>query len=167
MEKEKLLHFLAPCSLLCYSCLALRDGAFSECAPRLFAYSEGVCEFLAESFRLPPEERKKHEAFFDEFYSALGQLSGGGCHGCRSDAAHKKGCLSGCVIPDCVKERKIDFCAQCEDFPCQRAEKFFARDPRLLRRWQEGSRRIREIGAGRYFEERKDVSHYIDYKKQG
>ncbi|MCI8441461.1 MAG: DUF3795 domain-containing protein [Provencibacterium sp.] len=129
MEREKLLHYLAPCSFLCYTCLALRDGAFSECAPRLLAYSEDVCEFLTESFRLPPGEQKEQEAFFDAFYGTLGQLSGGGCHGCRSDAALKRGCLSGCGISDCVREREIDFCAQCEEFPCRKAEEFFGKDP--------------------------------------
>lgn len=166
MKKEELLYRVAPCSMLCYTCLALRDGAFSECAPRLDKYCEGVCEFLAKVCGLSGEELERHNAFFEEFHGSLKQLSGGHCHGCRSDASLKQGCLGGCIIPDCVKQHGVDFCAECTEFPCQAAKDFFSAHKNSGRIWEEGSGRIREIGAEAYYEEKKDTSHYIHHKKQ-
>lgn len=163
MKKEKLLHYIAPCSLLCYTCLALKDGAFSECSPRLSGYCEGVCEFL--SLNMPEDERDKFHLFFNEFQNALKQLSGGMCHGCRNVPSSKKGCIKGCVIPDCAQERGVDFCAECNEFPCQKAKDFFAtHSNKITKIWEDGSKRIKEIGIEAYFEEKKNLSHYIHYK---
>lgn len=165
MEKETLLHRVAPCSLLCYTCLASKDGAFSECGPRLDRYCEGVCEFLTEVCGLTGEERAKHEAFFEEFHGALKQLSGGACQGCRSDV--KSGCLGDCVVPDCIKQHGVDFCGECKEFPCQMAKEYFSKNhPSLGKRWEKGNLRIREIGIEGYYEEMKDISHYAHHKKK-
>ncbi len=166
MEKEKLLQYAAPCSLLCYTCMGFREGVFAECGPKLHACSEGICEFLADVSGLSGEERKKHFAFFREFRDSLSHLSGGSCHGCRSDDSLKSGCIGGCVIPACVKEHGVDFCGQCPDFPCEKGRSFFdGVDSRIRQTWETGSARIREIGPEAYVEEKKNVSHYAHYAR--
>ena len=164
MEKEKLLNYIAPCSLLCSTCMAYKGGPVTECAKRLQVYCEGMCEFLSQN--QSEEDRKNTRAFFDNFNAALWNLSGGSCHGCRSDSDQKGGCLSGCVVPECVKEHGIDFCAECNEFPCQKAKEFFGSVGGSLDKvWEVGSRRIREVGIETYYDEKKDVSHYLHYKK--
>lgn len=169
MKNEQILKYVAPCSLLCYTCLAFKDGAFSECAPRLSAYSEGVCEFLAQTYgsQMSEEEREKHHSFFNEFHNALRQLSGGFCQGCRNDSSDKRGCIEGCVIPACVKDHEVDFCAQCDEFPCQRVKDFFiTQGEKFIRVWENGSRQIQEVGIDAYFEQKKNASHYLHYKEK-
>ncbi len=41
------------------------------------------------------------------------------CKGCRQqDGVHFHLPPEGCATLDCVKEKKVGFCCECEDFPC-------------------------------------------------
>ena len=163
MEKEKLPDYVAPCSLLCYTCMGFKDGPISECAKKLYIYTEGICEF--RSAHMSEEQREEWHSFFHEYHDTLKNLSGTSCPGCRNNPVSCSA-FEGCVIPACVKERGVDFCAECDAFPCQKARDFFAaRDEELSRVWENGSRRLKEVGMDAYFEEKKDISHYIHYKK--
>lgn len=167
MEKEKLLHYVAPCSLLCYACMSFKDGPSSEGAKNVYKYSDGWGEFW--SALLPEEKREEWRKEFDTFQNTLQYLGGASCPGCRNNPPSNKegwGCLAGCVIPACVKERGVDFCAECDEFPCQKAKDFFATHNRTGDGWENGSRRIKKVGVDVYFEEKKDISHYIYYKEK-
>lgn len=37
----------------------------------------------------------------------------GGCHGCE-----KEHTMGDCFTRDCAKEKKLNFCGECESFPC-------------------------------------------------
>lgn len=167
MGNEILLDYVAPCSLLCYACPSLKNGPVSECAKRLHNYWEGYCEFRSEY--LPEENRSAWHSEFNAFDNTLHFLGGASCPGCRNNPPSNKGgwgCLEGCVIPTCVKERGVDFCAECDEFPCQKAKNFFATHNWTGEDWENGNRRIKEVGINAYFDEKKDVSHYIHYKKK-
>ena len=161
MERDKLLQYIAPCSLLCYTCMGLRNGPIAECAKTLHNLSEGISEFF--SAHTPEEKRHEQLAFFTEFRNALQNFSGAFCPGCRNNSASCPA-YEGCVIPACVQERGIDFCAQCNEFPCPKVKDYFdAHDELIYPVWVNGNKRIREVGIEAYFEEKKDVSHYIHY----
>ncbi len=165
MEKEKLLDYIAPCSLLCYTCMAFKDGAIPTCARKLHTYSDGYCEL--RSAHLPESERETWHREFQTFHDTLGYLGMASCPGCRNDPSAENGCFEGCVIPVCVKERGLNFCAECEEFPCRMAREFLDRqDDKVGVAWETGSRRIREVGAEAYFEEKKDTSQYQHYKEK-
>lgn len=167
MEKGKLLQYVAPCSLLCYACGSFKDGPVSECARRLHTYWEGYCEF--RSRYLPEESRSAWHTEFKAFDDTLQYLGGASCPGCRNNPPSNKGtwgCLEGCVPQACVKEHGVDFCAECDEFPCQKAKDFFTTHENLVDEWESGNRRIKEVGAEAYFEEKKDISHYIRYKEK-
>lgn len=167
MEKEKLLNYIAPCSLLCNTCISLKDGPYSEGARNVYKYSDGWGEFW--SVRLSEEKRQEWHKEWKWFQDTLQYLGGASCPGCRNNPPSNKegwGCLEGCVIPACAKERRVDFCAECDEFPCQKAKDFFASKKSDLIDWENGNRRIKEIGLNAYFEEKKDVSHYIHCKKK-
>lgn len=158
MEKEKLLDYVAPCSIPCYSCISFKDGPASEGARRVYNYSEGWCEF--RSAYVPEEKREEWIKETKRFRDGLKFLGGASCPGCRNNPPSNKdgwGYLEGCVIPACVKEHGVDFCAECDEFPC---------DKICDKIRESGSRRIKEIGIEAYFEEKKDVSHYIRYKEK-
>lgn len=164
MEKQKLLDAIAPCSLLCHTCPGLRDGAVAQCARKLCAYFEGYYDFNDQNL---PEE---HKGWLPEFAGFRDRLEGYGkseCVGCRNKPVAGAGCIEGCVVPDCVKAHAVDFCAECPEFPCQKARDFFATVNNVIGRdWEQGSSRLREVGAARYFDEKKDLSHYISYRKK-
>ena len=154
MEKQKLLELTAPCSLLCYTCTAYKDGPVGECARKLYSYLDGFGEMRGQF--LSEEGRKTWMAQFVEFCSTL-QHIGGVCPGCRMEAG--PGCIQGCPVPGCISEKGVDFCGECPEFPCQKAGDFFtAQNPRIAAAWEAGSRRIAEIGAEAYFEEKKGCS---------
>lgn len=163
MDREKLLHYVAPCSLLCYTCPGLKDGVVAECASKLCRYFEGYYDFndanLPEKFRGMLDE-------FKVFHNRLERYSRRHCPGCRNNPGANTGCIPGCVVPECVKAHGVDFCGDCPEFPCQKAREFFDTvNPVIGADWENGGQRIRDVGIDAYFEEKKDVSHYISYKK--
>lgn len=161
----ELLNYVAPCSLLCYTCPAYKDGVISKCASKLCNYFEGYYDF--NDANLP----EKYRSYLDEiktFYNKLEKYTKRPCVACRNNPSSGTGCIEGCVIPSCTKEHNVDFCGECSDFPCKKANDFFAKiNNTILSDWKNGSQRIKEVGIRQYFEEKKDVSHYISYKKSG
>lgn len=134
MEKQKLLELTAPCSLLCYTCTAYKDGPVGECAKKLYSYLDGFGEMRGQF--LSEEGRKTWMAQFVEFCSTL-QHIGGVCPGCRMEAG--PGCIQGCPVPGCISEKGVDFCGECPEFPCQKAGDFFtAQNPRIAAAWEAG-----------------------------
>ena len=45
------------------------------------------------------------------------------CHGCRSEK-RSYFCKNECKMVDCAKERGIDFCVECEEYPCDELRAF-------------------------------------------
>lgn len=162
MDRKSLLQYVAPCSLLCYTCPALKDGAISQCASKLCRYFDGYYDFNVANI---PEQYRAWLTEFKSFYQSLEQYTNRPCPGCRNNP-HGAGCIDGCVVPPCVKEKGIDFCAECAEFPCQNAKNFFSTvNDTIGKDWENGNKRIAEVGIEKYFEERKELSHYISYKK--
>jgi hypothetical protein len=46
------------------------------------------------------------------------------CGGCKSDVVHPGWC-SICHLKSCAREKKIDWCYQCEEYPCKKITAFF------------------------------------------
>lgn len=162
MTRDELLHWVAPCSLMCYSCPALKDGAISCTAAKLLGYFEGYYDFL--DARIPSDNqvyREKVQGHLErlELYTCRP------CPGCRENPGEC--CIAGCTVAECMKEKQLDFCADCPDFPCEKTSSFFAKlDPIILEDWKRGTERIRRIGPESYFEENKNRSHYQSFKKE-
>ena len=50
-------------------------------------------------------------------------------------------------------------------FPCDKVNKNIFED-RVINKWLEGNKRIKEVGIIKYYEEKKGNSHYVDYKSE-
>jgi hypothetical protein len=86
---------------------------------------------------------------YPSFNEPLVYLAQGQCDGCR-----KGTCLyPNCGVVACHQERGVDFCFQCDEFPCDRTNL----DEHLRRRWVRMNGRVREIGVEAYCEETKDL----------
>ena len=162
MTRERLLDYLPPCGLVCYTCAGFADGAIKEHSEALVKYWEGFREFL--DARTTDQNRHRLEAH-DRFIERLKKDSAPPCPGCRKIDGKGPGCIKGCLIPQCIKEHGVDFCANCNEFPCAKMSESDVYDEGLKKAFYERGLQIKEIGAKKFFEIYKDVPHYLNSEK--
>lgn len=147
MVREELLRKVAPCGLLCYTCTAAKDGVIR-------GHSHALLRLL-ESFDGFADQFSAHEprlSKYPDFKDVLLLFSEAGCEGCRGGNCMYPGCP---VLP-CITRKGVDFCFECDAFPCEEVD---AESP-LRAKWARANERMREVGAEAYFNEVKDTSHY-------
>jgi len=148
MEYDEILKILAPCGLNCSKCMACADGDIKKHSRELKRLL-GSFDSYAERFSnfIPVF---KHYLSFKELLDYFAQAD---CKGCRQG----DGKYPDCGIAQCYKDKNVDFCFQCNEFPCDKSHF----DPNLKERWIKINNRLKEIGVGAYVEETKDLPRYI------
>lgn len=148
MTYREILDDLAPCGLSCRKCFACSKGEIgghSKALKRLLGnfdvYAERFSAFLPE-FRDYPS-----------FKRMLFYFSEPDCDGCRQGTCK----YPNCGVVQCYPQKKVDFCFQCDEFPCEKTNF----DPHLKQRWIRMNQRMREIGVEAYYEETKDLYRYL------
>jgi len=148
MEYDKISDYLAPCGLSCQKCLGYIKGDIAFHSQKLQdllgnfdTYAERFSSFLPVFKNYP------------SFKKMLSHLAEPNCEGCRQ---------GGCKYPDCgvakcYNEKGVDFCFQCDEFPCEKTNF----DPHLKARWIKMNNRMKEIGVESYYEETKDMCRYV------
>jgi hypothetical protein len=105
--------------------LAAVCGLYCEACTLFIATKEDPARLkkLSERFHLSEEEMK--------------------CYGCRSD---KRGpyCQK-CKMISCVAERGVEFCSECEEYPCNELKQFQSERPHRIELWDD-LMRIRDVG---------------------
>lgn len=148
MEYQEVLQSLAPCGLGCAKCFAFEDGQIGHHA-RALRQGLGNFEIYAMRFSAFVPELEDYPAFA----RVLDFLARPDCRGCRHD-----GCLwPGCGVFECYQEKGVDFCSQCDEFPCQKTNF----DQHLQKRWIKMNERMKEIGPQAYCEESRDDPRYV------
>lgn len=120
------------------------------------------CELCSARARIPRQAAALQQAMVDEGWPYWGQeipgFSGfwqflqelqaeGGCPGCRAGGGDP-----GCQIRACARERDVELCSQCADFPCAHVKALAARYPTLL---ADNARR-QEVGLEKWLEEQSE-----------
>lgn len=161
MNKENIiLQTIAPCSMFCSTCTGCRYGQISYHAKELLTLLEGHEEFLDKN--LKDGYRHKLDEF-RIFKKKLTKYANPKCSGCRNSRA--RGCsIKDCIIPDCTKEHKVDFCAECPEFPCNKVNESIYKKT-TIDKWLKGNKQIKELGIKEYYKINKDKPHYINYSK--
>ncbi len=59
------------------------------------------------------------------------------CTGCRSDGVKTYYCEQLCKVRQCAMERKLEHCAACQDFICDKLNEILAFAPQLKKRLEE------------------------------
>ncbi len=77
------------------------------------------------------------------------------CDGCRSDRRFVY-CRT-CHMVSCAAERGLDFCGQCDEYPCQQLKEFQVAMPHRIELW-DNLARIEEVGWERWYAEK--LEHY-------
>lgn len=129
---------------------------------RFVTYCGLCCELCAERGRIPRRAAALREAMaeegwpfwgptvpgFTEFWQFLQRLQAdGGCPGCRAGGGYPQ-----CQIRICARERGMDLCSQCSDFPCAHIEALGTRYPTLIA----DNRRLQTVGLEQWLDEQKE-----------
>jgi hypothetical protein len=116
------------------------------------------CDLCSARSRIPQRAKALQQAMADEgwpywgrdfpgftdFWAFLeGLHTDGGCPGCRA------GGDPGCQIRVCARERRLDLCNQCGDFPCEHIQALAARYPTLVA----DNRRMGAVALDQWLEE--------------
>jgi len=148
MKYEEILKVLGPCGLNCGKCIAFQGGAVEECSRRLK-------DLLGNNFFSYAERFAAMDPVFENyrnFEELLGYFCRGQCGGCR-----EQGCLfRECKVKDCIKEQGVDFCFQCQQFPCEK----HGFPEGLRKRWVENNLLMKDIGVGKFYERTRDKPRY-------
>ena len=112
--------------------------------------ARGLLEYFERhgSLRLIAEHTGAYD--YDEFLRGLRWIASRGepCRGCRRGGGWSWS--PDCLVRDCVTEKGVDFCYQCEEFPCDGLQT----GPLLARKRKtiEANERIRAMGLERWVE---------------
>ncbi|ATW25089.1 DUF3795 domain-containing protein [Candidatus Formimonas warabiya] len=138
---------IAACGLDCSRCADYENGEIKKLSRRLQGLLKGY-------ERLALIKAKTNPAFegFKDFQELLNIFAGASCGGCSSQNVK---CPIDCHAKTCHKEKKVDFCFQCDEYPCERQF-----EGKMRERWMERNNRMREIGVERYYEEQSKMPRY-------
>lgn len=77
------------------------------------------------------------------------------CEGCRAEV--RTGFCRTCKMSTCAKEKGIDFCGECSEYPCEELKEFQSIKAHRLELWQ-SQERIKEAGFEQWYAEM--LEHY-------
>ena len=148
MEKDELLALLAPCGLDCGRCVRFKDGgialAASALKEKLAGFGNAAPRFAAMSPAL---------GGYKQFEDVVDLLIAADCPGCRKDPSK---CYPACKAKTCHKEKGVDFCGECAEFPCNKNEY-----PEMFERiWKINGKKLKKAGAEAYYKEQLKKPRY-------
>lgn len=150
MDHEKIKERIAPCGIHCGKCFAYTEGDIKDLSTRL-KVSLGNFDVYAERFA----DLLKEPVFkkYPDFRDMLSYFASVECKGCRKEKCR---IFKECKVRDCHEQKKVDYCYQCPDFPCNNT----GFDEHLYKRSVDINKRMREIGPEKYYDEIRDKSRY-------
>lgn len=150
MDPEQIKETLAPCGLCCETCFAHVNGDIRKYSMKL-KEKLGNFHLNAERFITLMEDPifKK----YTDFKEMLDYFAAEHCQGCRNEQCKL---FKNCGVRNCHQEKKIDFCYQCYQFPCDKTNF----DPGLYKGWVIINKKINEKGVEQFAKEAKKRSRY-------
>ena len=151
MDYEKIKAALAPCGLNCEKCFAHVDGDIRKYSLKL-KEKLGNFDMYAKGFEALLEEPifKK----YGDFKELLDYFASENCRGCRNEQCKL---FKDCGVRGCQQERQVDFCYQCDAFPCENTHF----DKSLQKTWLRINEKIRAMGIEAYYKTTKDLPRYV------
>jgi len=144
---EEILERVAPCGLDCERCVRYERGRIRRLATELAESLEGF-----ENMAPKVADRAPVLEDYDRFVEILGFFSQATCAGCRAG-----GCpLPFCAARVCHQEKGVDYCFQCDEYPCERN----SYPENMDRRWRGNNDRMREVGIEQSYRESLDMPRY-------
>jgi len=150
MEYKKIKDRLAPCGLHCGKCFAFIEGDIAKNSKEL---QNNLGDFSIYAQRFVDLLDKPIFKKYPDFKQMLDYLAVSDCKGCRNENCKL---FKNCKVRLCSEEKRVDFCFQCSDFPCNNT----GFDEHLNKRSIDINMRMREIGVEEYYNEIKDKPRY-------
>ncbi len=154
MKYNEILKRLAPCGLSCEKCFANANGHIQYHSSQLKKYLGEFDQYAERFVDLVGEPSFKNYLEFKELLNYFTEVD---CPGCRETSCQL---FKACNVKNCYKEKQVDFCFQCNEFPCEKT----GFDEHLKKRWVKMQQRMKKIGIERFYEETKDDPHYVKVK---
>lgn len=152
MDYHEIFETVAPCGLNCRKCLFYRDGEIKATSAHL---REQLGEFDEYAERFAASKPVFHN--YPQFKELLAFFSGVECAGCRKgECVHPD-----CGVQKCFRDKEVDFCYQCGEFPCDHTHF----NPDLEKLWIKRNQRMRAIGVEDFYKEVRDAPRYRRVKK--
>lgn len=85
---------------------------------------------------------------FTPFWEFLSRLAVKNENNCRDNNCG----FPQCPIRKCARQKKIDICIECDEYPCERFDFLIERYPTLI----PGGKRMKEIGYDKWIEEQEE-----------
>ena len=150
MIDDEILNSIAACGLNCEKCFAYEGGYIRRYSLKL---KEKLGNFDVYAKRFVTLLGNPIFKKYSDFKLMLDYFSSENCKGCRNENCKL---FMSCGVKDCHQKNNLDFCFQCNDFPCSRTNF----DKSLQKRWIQNNERIREIGIEAFYAEIKDKPRY-------
>lgn len=149
--ETNIINYFGPCGIYCEKCFAFSSGSIKLNSTAL-ENALGNFDLYAERFAVLLNE----PAFssYPDFKKLLHYFSTVNCRGCRKEQCKL---FASCKVRECHKTKKVDFCFQCPEFPCNNT----GFDEHLYKRSVLINLRIKKIGIQKYYEEIKDRPRYL------
>lgn len=146
MDYNDILEHLAPCGLDCVRCVDYTNGEIKRLSSELIKLLGGYARIA----------KLKEEALplfkdYSKFEDVLKYFSTASCSGCRGEEVQ---CFLECKAKTCHKEKKVDFCFQCNDYPCDNFT-----GP-LGERFKKLCDHMKEVGVVEFYNERVKLPRY-------
>lgn len=140
MNSEQVKQALAPCGLSCEKCFAHADG---EIRSHSVVLKEALGNFDVYAKRFETLMDDPVFENYPQFKTMLDLLAAGKCRGCRNEQCML---FKDCGVRPCHQEKRVDFCFQCDEFPCDHTNF----DSALHQAWVKVNEIIRKIGIEEY-----------------
>lgn len=150
MFSQTILDSLGPCGINCKKCFAYKNGSIqnhSESLKNDLGSFDAYAKRFSELLDAPVFNK------YPDFKIMLDHFANSSCLGCRKQECHL---FTSCNVRVCYKEKSVDFCFQCSEFPCNHT----GFDTHLEKRWIAINQRMKDIGVENYYEEIKDNPRY-------
>ena len=150
MHSDQIKQALAPCGLSCERCFAHVDGKIRHHSMKL---REALGNFGVYAKRFETLMVDPVFTNYPQFKAMLDYLAAGQCRGCRNEQCKL---FKECGVRVCHQEKQVDFCYQCDAFPCDNTHF----DPALRQAWIKINENIRKIGIDVYDKQTRARSRY-------
>lgn len=142
-------HLVAPCGLDCSRCVSCSEG-------RVVGLARELMGLLGENFHTYAARLQSINpalAEYAQFRRVLESFAQDRCGGCRSGT---RVCLPSCNVMACTTARGVEFCFQCEAYPCTNT----GLPELVLVKWRRQNDRMREAGIEVYLKELAETPRY-------
>ncbi|MBA3011929.1 MAG: DUF3795 domain-containing protein [Proteobacteria bacterium] len=148
---EKITASLAPCGLDCEKCFAHVAGDIRHYAVKL---KEKLGNFHINAKRFETLLDEPVFKKYSDFKEMLDYFAAENCNGCRNEQCKL---FKNCGVRACHQEKQVDFCFQCDLFPCDRTNF----DAGLYKGWVMINQKIKETGIEDFYEKAKTRPRYL------